>query len=166
MTSGFTHETARGKSDEWWTPAWIFDAMGQRFDLDPCGHPHAVVPADTVYARARGEDGFQLPWKGTVWLNPPYSSTYSWVNRLMLEADDGNVTGFVTLTFARTGASWAQRLMERSTVRVLFLSKRVRFIPGDGQHASSPGADSMVCAWGECAGVVERLRAAGHGVAR
>ena len=118
------------------------------------------------HARARGEDGFQLPWKGTVWLNPPYSSTYSWVNRLLLEADDGNVNGFVTLTFARTGASWAQRLMERSTVRVLFLSKRVRFIPGDGQHASSPGADSMVCAWGECAGVVERLRAAGHGVAR
>lgn len=39
-----------GQSDEWYTPAWVFDALGERFDLDPCS-PGAThwVPADWVF---------------------------------------------------------------------------------------------------------------------
>lgn len=164
MTGGFTHEAPKGRTDEWWTPAWFFD--GVRFTLDPCGHPRAVVPADTVYALSAGVDGLARPWFGSVFLNPPYSATARWVDRLLEEADAGRITGFATLTFARTGASWAQRLLARRDVRVLFMAKRVRFIPGEGQPASAPGADSMVCAWGDREGFVQHLQERGHGVTR
>jgi hypothetical protein len=25
-----------GESDEWYTPGWVFESLGVRFDLDPC----------------------------------------------------------------------------------------------------------------------------------
>ena len=45
--SGFVHETSVGNSVEWFTPAWVFDALGATFDLDPCtpGVEHTHVPA-------------------------------------------------------------------------------------------------------------------------
>ena len=30
-----SHWEATGKSDEWYTPKYIFDALGAEFDLDP-----------------------------------------------------------------------------------------------------------------------------------
>lgn len=36
-----------GKSDEWYTPAFIFEALGERFDLDVASPPRAThVPCD------------------------------------------------------------------------------------------------------------------------
>jgi len=164
MSTGFTHETSVGKSDEWWTPPWLFEALGLRFDLDPCGHEGADVPAHKIYTLAAGQDGLRLPWSGRVFLNPPYSDTTAWVDKLL----NSNVTA-ITLTFARTGSSWAQRLLggEHCASAVLFLAKRVRFIPGGGQHASSPGADSMLCAFGQTeVEALYRMAEAGHGVMR
>ncbi len=57
---------------EWYTPKYIFDAMGTRFDLDPASPGREIVPwipADEVYT----SDGLgERPWRGFVWLNPPY----------------------------------------------------------------------------------------------
>ena len=49
--SGFVHETAVSGSVEWFTPAWVFDALGAKFDLDPCtpGIEHTHVPAAHGY---------------------------------------------------------------------------------------------------------------------
>ena len=35
------------ENDEWYTPAWVFEALGTTFDLDPCspGNPPSTVPA-------------------------------------------------------------------------------------------------------------------------
>jgi len=33
---GFTHESARNESVDWYTPPELFDALGLTFDLDPC----------------------------------------------------------------------------------------------------------------------------------
>ena len=41
---------AIGKSDEWYTPKYIFDALGCRFDLDPAGAVRGgYVPASVSY---------------------------------------------------------------------------------------------------------------------
>ena len=160
MSTGFTHETSVGKSDEWWTPKWLFEALGLSFYLDPCGHRKAFVPALHIYTKA--DDGLSRPWTGSVFLNPPYSDTAAWVDKFLAEPCTG-----ITLTFARMGSSWAQKLLSREDIAILFLNKRVHFFPGEGQHVSSPGADSMLCAVGEAEiKALARMQDAGYGVMR
>ena len=68
-------------SDDYWTPKWIFDALGVEFDLDvacpPDGPPH--TPAKAWYSQET--DGLASPWFGNVWMNPPYSNPTPWVHK-------------------------------------------------------------------------------------
>lgn len=68
-------------ADDCYTPRWVFDAMGLRFDLDVAapvlGPPH--VPAARWYTPA--DDGLTQPWEGLVWCNPPFSKSRPWVER-------------------------------------------------------------------------------------
>ncbi len=41
----------QGKSDEWYTPKSIFDALGLTFDLDPCSSGRDYVPAHRRYTK-------------------------------------------------------------------------------------------------------------------
>lgn len=73
----------RTDSDERFTPRWIFDALGERFDLDPASPEDATthVPADLVYTRR--QDGLAQEWHGFVWLNPPFSNGTPWAERFI-----------------------------------------------------------------------------------
>jgi hypothetical protein len=69
-------------SDECYTPPWVFDALGTRFDLDVSGvHQAGFVPADRIYTLA--DNGLLQPWRGLVWMNPPYSKPTPWVEKFM-----------------------------------------------------------------------------------
>jgi len=64
--------------NEWYSPQNVVDAarrvMGG-IDLDPASCYHAneeIVRARGYYTRA--DDGLTLPWRGRVWLNPPYDT--------------------------------------------------------------------------------------------
>ena len=76
-----------GTSDDYWTPAWLFDALGIEFDLDvacpPDGPPH--TPAKHWYTQET--NGLASPWHGRVWMNPPFSSTNDWAYRFMEHAN-------------------------------------------------------------------------------
>ena len=68
-------------SDECYTPRWVFDAMGLRFDLDvaaPRGGPWRV-PVRRYYTE--DDDGLAKPWEGLVWCNPPFSKFRPWVEK-------------------------------------------------------------------------------------
>jgi hypothetical protein len=48
------HEPSIGKTDEWYPPRSIFDALGLTFDLDPCSPgPDHWVPARRILHPAR-----------------------------------------------------------------------------------------------------------------
>lgn len=74
-------------SDDYYTPAWVFDRMGIEFDLDVCAPPGGIpwIPAKRYYTQA--DDGLVQPWKGRVWMNPPYSHATAWVNKFIEHAN-------------------------------------------------------------------------------
>lgn len=64
--------------------------------------------------------------------------------------------------FARTGTKWFQEVAAQASL-VCFVAGRVRFISGDtGEVGDSPGADSMLLAFGEHCAV--KLSLSGLGV--
>lgn len=68
-------------TDERYTPRWLFDALGETYDLDVAA-PIAMddcVPALARYTRL--EDGLAQPWHGFVWCNPPWSESTAWADR-------------------------------------------------------------------------------------
>ena len=80
--------TEVASDDEWYTPRWLFDALGVTFDLDVCApedRTHVSVPAARFYTAK--DDGLIQPWDGLVWCNPPYSDSAPWAQRMI---DHGN----------------------------------------------------------------------------
>lgn len=75
------------ETDERYTPTWIFDALGETFDLDPASPPLGVsrVPVATVWTK--DDDGLTQPWHGFVWCNPPFSHSKAWADRFMIHGD-------------------------------------------------------------------------------
>ena len=77
----FTAEQEVSTSDDYYTPAWVFEDMGIGFDLDVAAPPGGVpwIPAKRYYTKA--DDGLSQPWAGRVWMNPPYSGVTPWWER-------------------------------------------------------------------------------------
>lgn len=57
-----------GKSDEWYTPPEVFQALGCEFDLDVAGAARAEVPAKGFIF----SESLNAQWNGFIWMNPPY----------------------------------------------------------------------------------------------
>lgn len=151
---GEKRQHAAHKSVEWYTPAWIFEALAIDFDLDPSS-PHdmeTVVPAKTKYTVF--DDGLKKPWFGRVWLNPPYCAlTEQWMRR-MIDHRNG-----IALVFSRTDTKWFQEAMQ-SASSILFLAGRIDFIPGheNAHKKSRSGAGSALFSFGsDCASALQRL---------
>lgn len=149
------HAPNEGATCEWWTPPHVFTALGLGFDLDPCAP--RLPDADWIPARKRfsaPEDGLSLPWRGRVWLNPPYGREAGrWVERL---ADHGNG---IALVFSRTDVKWWHAAVPKATA-VCFVRGRLTFIPGAGQSApgNSGGPSALIAYGATCAEAVAGSR--------
>jgi hypothetical protein len=151
------HEQNSRGQDEWLTPPNIVNALGP-FDLDPCAP--IIRPWDTASLHYTVEqDGLRQPWRGLVWLNPPYSAPAAWLQRLA-EHGDG-----IALLFVRTDtALWHDHVWPHAT-GFLFLRGRIRFHRSNGKPferiggGSSAGAPSVLIGFGDRA--VCRMRSSG-----
>lgn len=138
-----SHE-ARGQSDEWYTPAYIFDALGERFDLDVAapreGPRH--TPADNWYSDEH--DGLKSEWHGFVWMNPPFGHQSTKRNWLRKFFDHGEG---VALLPDRTSAPWWQEYAPRASA-ILFIAPKVKFERPDGSIGEQPGTGTTLFAAG------------------
>jgi hypothetical protein len=152
---GFSHESSKNKTVEWYTPKHVFDAIGIEFDLDPCSPGKDIVPwvpAKKCFTIA--DDGLMLPWSGNVWMNPPYGkNTPIWLERLALHG-----TG-IALLFARTDAKWFHKFVSIADAicfvkgRMIFIHEKnaIAYAKGefDRDPTERPGAGSMLIAYGK-----------------
>lgn len=154
---GFSHESHANKSVDWYTPKWIFDALGLSFDLDPCQPKGGIpwIPTKRFYTET--DNGLTSPWDGLVWLNPPYGKhTKDWLAKMSQHRNG------VALLFARTDCAWFHDHCAKADA-ILFLTGRVKFVDGlQKTGGGGAGSGSMLIAWG-AAGVAALNRMKAHG---
>lgn len=135
----------QGESDEWYTPAYIFEALGEKFDLDVAA-PYAGprhVPAKYWLHDARS--GLENSWQGFVWMNPPFghqSTKRKWLAKFF---EHGNG---IALLPDRTSAPWWQEFAPLADA-VLFVSPKVKFERPDRTVGKQPGTGTTLMASGE-----------------
>lgn len=137
---------ARGESDEWHTPKYIFDALGVFFDLDvaaPPGGPLHVPCARHCFDDGQG-GGLAAPWAGFVWMNPPFGNQANkrrWLGRFF---DHGNG---IALMPDRTSAPWFQEFAPKADA-ICWVAPKVKFERLDGSIGASPGTGTCLMAAG------------------
>lgn len=137
------HEQSVGATDEWYTPPRVFDAMAVRFDLDVASPGRVVTPwipaTDFVL-----QDGLTYPWRGFVWMNPPFGGRGALEPWLAKFFSHGNG---VALVPDRTSAPWWQRWAPEAD-EILFVAKKLKFIGQDGEPGMSPAQGTTLLAAG------------------
>ena len=120
------HHSAAAATVEWLTPPDVLAALGE-FDLDPC------APIEQPYPTARRtytmlDDGLLLPWRGRVFLNPPYDrdEIERWLERMALHNHG------TALIFARTETEAFFRHAWEGATAMLFMRGRINFHIGEG----------------------------------
>lgn len=127
------------ETNEWYTPAVYLDAARAvlgGFDLDPasCADGNQSVQAARYYSI--DDDGLTQPWKGRVWLNPPYGRLAGdFITRLVRDYKAGDITGAVCLVNAHcTDTRWFQELWDYP---LCFTDHRINFAAGTAARSGS-----------------------------
>lgn len=138
------HEQSVGKSNEWYTPRRVFDALGCTFDMDvaaPFDRQHVCVPTN----RWIFQESLRLPWSGFVWMNPPFGGRNGlspWLHKFF-EHGDG-----IALVPDRTSAPWWGDYVPKAD-SVLFVRHKLRFVRPDGSEGGSPAQGTCLLALGK-----------------
>jgi hypothetical protein len=149
-----SHWEADGQSDEWYTPAYIFEAMRPvMFDMDvaaPVDGPRHVPCREWLSA-----DSLTAQWSGFVWMNPPFggrNALVPWLDKFFAHGNG------IALVPDRTSAPWFQTYA-REAEFVVFLTPKVKFERRDGSTGDSPSTGTALLAAGT-EGSLALLRAA------
>ena len=136
-------ERVKNSTDEWYTPKYIIDALGE-FDTDPCS---PMMPpfktANTMYNKEN--DGLVQEWVGRVWLNPPYSRPL--INKFIDRMVDHN--NGIALVFNRLDSKLFQEQLLDKATSMLVMKGRIKFLKDNGQQGGSAGCGSVLFAFGE-----------------
>ena len=139
-----SHQKTKGKNNEWLTPQWILERLGE-FDLDPCAPCNPPWPTAKHYY-TKLDNGLTKPWFGRVWLNPPFDryQIAKWMQK-MKEHGNG-----IALLAARTETKMFFKYVWGSSSGVLFMRGRPHFCLNDGMVAPfNSGAPICLIAYGE-----------------
>ena len=143
-------------SDDYYTPKWVFDALGLQFDIDVASPVGGIswIPAKRYFTQY--DDGLAQDWGGQrVWMNPPYSKPAPWIDKWL---KNGN--GFCLVQISKSG--WFNELWQQSEA-IALMPVNMKFINGsDGSGSIS--WPTMLCVVG--VENVAALKASGIGFVR
>ncbi|MER9357464.1 phage N-6-adenine-methyltransferase [Mesorhizobium sp. M0514] len=138
-----SHWEANGKSNDWFTPAYVFDALGCTFDLD-VAHPADLrthVPAKQFISA----NSLALDWFGFIWMNPPFGGRNGiepWLDKFFAHGNG------IALAPDRTSCPWWQAASRKSDA-VLFVDGKIKFEKPDGTTGDSPSNGTTLFAAGQ-----------------
>jgi hypothetical protein len=130
----------------------------EQFDLDPCSptkdRDRAPVRARRYFAEA--DDGLSRPWKGAIYMNPPYGRPIAdWMAKAAAEAAAGRAKPVIALVPARVDTQWWHESVVDAGATVALLKGRLRF---GGEGGSVAPFASALALWSEQAEHADRLR--------
>lgn len=138
-------------SNEWYTPKQYVDAAREVMDgitLDPasCALANKTVKAVNFYDIQA--DGMNQPWRGKVFLNPPYgwdedgeSNVAQWTARLVDEFQTGNIKEAILLVNATTERKWFQPLWQ---FPICFTDHRINFYNANGEQKQPTQGNAFI----------------------
>jgi len=156
----FTIEQAVG-TDDWYTPAWVFDGMGVTFDMDVAAPPGGLEWLPAHESLSESDDGLTTPWAGWVWCNPPYSAPAAWCRKWALHEPGGCILIRADLSTSGPHAAF------RAAHAIYFAEKRIQFVNGQGGSTGAVHFSTVLLARGaKCVEALHRLASLTGGTAR
>lgn len=129
------------KTVDWRTPPEVISLVHEVFedgiDLDPCA-------GTSVLARRNirlPENGLEVPWEGTVFVNPPFQENKDWFRKCDLEAFRAQI---ILLSPARTDTKYWHEFVPKADA-VCFWKGRLKF---QGAKNSAPFPVALIY-WGD-----------------
>lgn len=125
------HVTNNSGCNEWYTPEKYInlarEVLGE-IDIDPasCEFANETVNARLFYSEE--DDGLTKPWRGRVWMNPPYSADLiaRFAEKFVREYRNGNITEGIVLVNNATETGWFSELAGAASA-VCFPRGRIRY---------------------------------------
>lgn len=131
------------QSDLWYTPKYVFDALGCTFDLDvaaPREGPRYVPASEWLHERS-----LETRWQGFVWMNPPFggqNGLVPWLDKFFAHGNG------IALVPDRTSSRWWQAAV-RQADSTLFVDGQIKFERPDGTVGRSPSVGTCLMAVGD-----------------
>ena len=135
-------------SEHWGTPQALFDRLNVmfNFELDPCAANGEIAKCPLFYTPE--DDGLKLPWRGRVFLNPPYgrNRVKKWVAKAASELVIENAELVVALLPASVGTHWFNDYVMPYATQIFFVRGRVAFedYTGVSDKAAQANFDSVI----------------------
>lgn len=159
----------KAETEDWCTPPEIVDVVRRTFggaiDLDPATNPHSVVRAateimlpkwsanvdadrDLAEREARGEllfaDGIRVPWKGSVFTNPPYGYDLdAFMDRSVRASKSDEDASVIMLAPCKTSRKCWQRTVPHAKA-VCFIEGRVQYLLPGGARAGATFSSALI----------------------
>ena len=123
-------------------------------DTDPatCAQANRTVRADLWYGRE--QDGLSPghPWRGNVWLNPPYGkgsrAAKAFAKRLIVEMGTGRTDQAITcLNVNSTSALWFDPIWKSASAHCVYRG-RINFVPPGGGESYGASKGTILSYFG------------------